>query len=635
MDFFQHQDVARRKTGRLVVFFLLAVAGIVLLVYLAAAGIAAMMFNAGEQAIPAFFHLKLFVIVSLATVAVVTLGSLYKISELRGGGRVVAEAMGGRLVAHPGDDPNLQKLLNVVEEMAIASGTPLPPVYVMEDEAGINAFAAGYSPRDAVIGVTRGCIDSLSRHELQGVIAHEFSHILNGDMRLNIKLIGLIHGILVLGLIGGLILRGMRHVRVGSTGSRGKNNSGGALAAVMLFALALLVLGYLGTFFGRLIKAAVSRQREFLADASAVQFTRYPQGIAGALKKIGGITGSQVNHPRAEESSHMFFGQAISSALGFLFATHPPLKDRIKRLDPQWDGSFSVPPMVQTQRTTPPRPVRTSGVASMLSEVGVPEADHVRQASRLLASVPPRLLEAAHQTLDAQGLIFAMLLSQQPEARVEQVKLLAARAPAQAYAMARGLEHHARGLSPAQRLPLASIALAALRQMSSSQVQTFRGNVRAMAAMDRQTDLFEWSLSKLVDRQFRPAQDLDGSLTLRQVAPEAAMLLSALSYVGQSGLTGPENAFRAGAEQLGALCATVQLSLRTECSFEKLDAALERLGQLQPTAKRTLLLAAATTAVYDQRVTTAEGELVRALAATLGVPLPPILEETQVEEASH
>ena len=263
--------------------------------------------------------------------ALITVGSLYKMAQLAGGGTVVAERLGGRRVYPNTTDPVERRLLNVVEEMALASGVPVPPVFLLSEEQGINAFAAGYSPSDAVVGVTRGCAQQLTRDQLQGVVAHEFSHILNGDMRLNMRLIGVLHGILLMGLVGRELLRLVGH----SGGGRSRRNDGAA--PLLLIGLAFMVIGFLGLFIGNLIKAAASRQREFLADASAVQFTRNPEGIAGALKRIGAaVFGSKLASPRAAEASHMYFAEGIST----LFASHPPLHERISRIDPQWDGKF-------------------------------------------------------------------------------------------------------------------------------------------------------------------------------------------------------------------------------------------------------------------------------------------------------
>ncbi|MFC1818980.1 M48 family metallopeptidase, partial [Thermodesulfobacteriota bacterium] len=323
MDFFASQDEARRKTGQLLFYFVLAVILIIVAIYAAITFIFIY-----QQSRPGPFdpgrlwNPDLFAAVVGAILLVVISGSLYKIAVLRSGGARVAEMLGGMLIPASSDAFLEKRLLNIVEEMAIASGVPVPPVYLMEKEKGINAFAAGFTPDDAVIGVTRGALETLNREELQGVVAHEFSHILNGDMWLDLKLVGFLHGILLIALIGRSILRG-------SSRSRNNKNSGGAV----VFGLILLILGYIGVLFGKLIKSGVSRQREYLADASAVQFTRNPHGLAGALKKIGGLaSGSLIEHSKAEEISHMFFSNGLKASWVGAFSTHPPLAERITRL---------------------------------------------------------------------------------------------------------------------------------------------------------------------------------------------------------------------------------------------------------------------------------------------------------------
>src|SRR4051794_35817745 len=282
----------------------------------------------------------MFLVSAVSTSAVIGAGSLFKTLSLARGGRAVAELLDGRLVNPNSIDTDERKLLNVVEEMAIASGIPVPQVYVMDGEPGINAFAAGHSASDAAISVTRGCMTLLTRDELQGVVAHEFSHLLNGDMKLNLRLMGLIFGILCLTVIGRVLIQ-----------TRGKKNP------MPLLGLALIIIGWVGVLFGRLIQAAVSRQREFLADASAVQFTRNPLGLAGALKKIGGIAqGSQLQSDRAEEASHLFFANGLNSRF-FGFATHPPLLERIQALDPSFDANYPAVVLPDVPAAAPPPPL--------------------------------------------------------------------------------------------------------------------------------------------------------------------------------------------------------------------------------------------------------------------------------------
>ncbi len=353
MDFFQHQDQARKASRLLLLYFALAVIAIVLSVHLAVSFL--IMWGTPEGGTEPFrwWQLDRFVVLAGGALLVIAAGSLYKIWRLADGGHTVARLLGGRPIDPNTTDPAERRLLNVVEEMAIAAGLPVPTVYLLDKEEGINAFAAGYTPQDAVLGVTRGTMGLLNREELQGVIAHEFSHIFNGDMSLNLRLMGVLHGILVIALIGYFILRST--LRAASRNRKG----GAAILALPVLGLTLVAIGYVGVFFGRIIKSAVSRQREFLADASAVQFTRNAHGVAGALKKIGGLTqGSLVMSPHAEQASHFFFSDgklgkvrmALTRASRFDFlATHPPLAERIRRVDRGWNGAYpKVEPVALT-----------------------------------------------------------------------------------------------------------------------------------------------------------------------------------------------------------------------------------------------------------------------------------------------
>ncbi len=342
MNFFESQDRVRKHTFRLVFLFSLAVITLIIMTNIWIMIVFGHINSEQMQSVGSLIQKMdwwMFAKVSAGVGAVVLLGSLYKIMDLSAGGRTVADALGGQLIPQNTNDLKQRRLLNVVEEMAIASGTPAPPVYILTGEPGINAFAAGFTPRDAVIGVTQGLVDHLSREQMQGVIAHEFSHIFNGDMRLNIRLMGVLNGILIIGLIGYYILRSLPRL------SGRRKGAGGILALGILvlgiLGIGLMIIGFAGTFFGGLIKAAVSRQREYLADASAVQFTRNPDGIAGALKQIG-RHGSIVKNPGGLEVSHAFFAQGASGFMQALFATHPPLTKRILRIDPQWDGKFDT-----------------------------------------------------------------------------------------------------------------------------------------------------------------------------------------------------------------------------------------------------------------------------------------------------
>ena len=420
--------------------------------------------------------------------------------SLSSGGRAVAELLDGRLVNPNSIDIHERKLLNIVEEMAIASGVPVPQVYVMDGETSINAFAAGHSASDAAISVTRGCMTMLSRDELQGVIAHEFSHLLNGDMRLNLRLMGLIFGILCLTVIGRVLIQ-----------TRGKKNP------LPLLGLALIIIGWVGVLFGRLIQAAVSRQREFLADASAVQFTRNPGGLAGALKKIGGLgEGSKLQSPRAEEASHLFFANGLKSSF-FGFATHPPLAERIRALDSSFDGNFPTvvteavdpasvplpppgaqpPPLPGAQPPPlpvvrpPPLPVAMAAFTpavvaqqAIVADIGQPTTEHLRYAAELQESLPDSLRAAAHDPLGASALVCAFLLDRESAAREKQLQELG-RATSEAMRQETfRIWPEVQGLPPQARMPLVDIALPALRRLSPPQFEQFRAAVKTLVASD-------------------------------------------------------------------------------------------------------------------------------------------------------
>ncbi|CAN5826326.1 M48 family metallopeptidase [soil metagenome] len=638
-DFFDRQDAAKRNTTRLVVLFVLAVLAIMVSIHVILA-FAFGYLGADERtrgvdvsllADPAIAMLAL-----IGTLLVVGGGSLFKVAQLRGGGRVVAEQLGGRLLNPDTADPAERKLLNVVEEMAIAAGTTAPPVYLLEQEAGINAFAAGFSPEGAVIGVTRGAAEQLSRDELQGVIAHEFSHILNGDMRMNIRLIGLLHGILIIGILGYFVLR-----MTAFSGHRGRRSRDQGNAALPLLAVGagLMVVGFLGTFFGNLIKAAVSRQREFLADASAVQFTRQPGGLAGALRKIGGLpAGSTIESPNAPEASHMFFGRG-TSGFNALFSTHPPLKERIRRIDPSWDGTFPdvapvAPPAQAMPGTASGFATGGSGVRETfaaqhaLDHIGRPTDAHLRYAGRLLAGLPDRIRAAAHEPYGARALVYALLLDRDPDLRRTQLQHLERAADAGVLEETLRLVPVVAGLDTKARLPVVEIALPALRSLTAEQYRIFKQNVAVLVQADEAIDLFEWSLQRILLHDLDAHQDGAGPprerhRSLGPLQPQCEVLLSRLAYAGHQDDEGARAAFEAGRQALGMPQARMRAA--GEADLAALDTALTDLEQAAPQVKRRVLEGAVACITADRQVTATEAELLRAVSASLGVPMPPLL----------
>lgn len=629
-NFFERQDQARRNTKTLVALFVLAVVFIIGAVYAVLVGVMAW---SGGPIDPIQPGLALAVVIGV--LALVGMGSAVKSASLRRGGHVVAEGLGGTKLDRDPESLEERRLLNVVEEMAIASGVPVPPVYVL-DEEGINAFAAGYTPDDAVIGVTRGCMELLSRDELQGVIAHEFSHILNGDMRINIRLMGLLHGILLLGITGRVLMRSLFF----SGRSRGRGNKGKLV--IIVLGVALVVIGSAGFLCGRLIKAAVSRQREFLADAAAVQFTRNPDGIGGALKKIGGhVHGAKVEANKAEETSHLFFGYALGEGLfsSGLFSTHPPLEERIRRIDPSFDGTF---PTVEVPSGMD---VEAEGMAGMHAGTGgasarPPNPNHVieqagkvtpaqlAQGTQMHKEMPPQLRRAAHEPLGAVALVYGLLLDRDASMRETQLALLRDREAENVVEETERLYPHVRALDRRVRLPLVDMAAPALRDLSDAQRTRFQETVRELARADEQLTIFEYALETIVrhrlDHVANPTGERVRYRDLRSLQEEVITLLSGLARAGHSTEHDARRAFEAGIDELAAaydLASPSPVSMRPN----ELDEALDRLALTTPQLKKDVIAACARCALADEELVPAEVELLRAVAIALDVPLPPLL----------
>jgi len=656
MDFFERQEKSRRNTKFLVVYFVAGVAMMILTIYL----VASVVFNvAGSRhrhhyygydydsqvqmnQVP-LWNPKLFCGVAIGTLAVIGIGSLFKTMELAQGGSAVSSMMGGRLINPNTTNLDERKLMNIVEEMALASGVPVPQVYVMDGEEGINAFAAGHTTSDATVTVTRGCMKLLTRDELQGVIAHEFSHILNGDMRLNLRLLGIIFGILCLAVIGRVLLyaRG---------GSRDRN-------ALPLFGVVLLILGYVGVFFGRLIQAAVSRQREFLADASAVQFTRNPLGITSALKKIGGLgeSGSRIRHAHAEEISHMFFGNGLSAPLFTLLATHPPLVDRIRAIDPSFDGKFppvkypseeEIPERIG-RTAAPPRfpgipPIVPAAVAlgAVMPNLGTPNTAHLHYAVELRNSYPPALQTAARDAMGATALIYGLLMSTDSAMRAQQLDLLAQNTSAAVRQETERLLPQIDPVATNAKLPLVDLALPGLRQLSPAQYQQFSKATQALIEADGQIDLFEYVLQKIVlrhlDTQFNGARKtVTQYYALTPLATDVSILLSALAHAGSNDPAQCQSAFQQGAQSLSSLMPTpLRYVSSDQCNLPQVDTALARLNQAAPQIKKNVLNACALVVAADGVIEEMEAELLRAIADALDCPMPPFLQSAEPAAAA-
>jgi Zn-dependent protease with chaperone function len=630
VNFFAHQNRARRRTWLLALLFSLAVAATVLLANLVVLALVAFYASdAGASLAPlawARAHPGAAASTTAGTLGFVLGASLLRMAALRRGGGVVVRALGGRYVDSGVDTARERQLRNVVEEMAIAAGLPVPALYVLDAEPGINAFAAGYTPSDAAIAVTRGTLEYLTRDELQGVVAHEFSHILNGDMRLNTRLLGVLHGLLVVGASGRALLRGLAHGRAAS-----RRRGGGQYALVAILAgLALVVIGYVGTLFGLAIRAAVARERELLADAAAVQFTRNPRGIAGALKKIAvSPLRAVLQSPDAEEIGHMLIadGRKLFQAL---FATHPPLLARIRAIEPGFDpaelGRIKLEPVAAPAAAAAGAPAAGASALSpalLVASVGQLSAGALDLAARREAELPPVLVRAARAPAHAPALVLALALGRDPGVRAAQIERVRARLPQDVHVHLEAFHALVAPLDPVHRLPLVEIAFPALRRRTPAELDALLGALDALVRADGRFDVLDYALLRLLRVQLRDARAPARPrlpVGLKRVREDARVLLAVLAAAGGRGETAAEAAYRAGMRALYAAPPPARALPRPWAAA--LDRALTRLDALRPPAKEALVAALARVVQHDRRITLGEIELLRAVCASLHCPLP-------------
>jgi Zn-dependent protease with chaperone function len=643
MDFFAHQDQARKNSRRFVMLYTTSVVLICLAVGILF-GIIGFIANDSSGSGAIATGLVFGGIAAGVSALVILGGSAYRINDLRGGGSSVARALGGIQVDPSTRNKDERRVLNVVEEMAIASGVPVPPVYMMPGESRINAFAAGYAPGDAVIGVTKGCVEGLTRDELQGVMAHEFSHILNGDMRLNIRMIGFLNGILIITIAGRILLE------VAPRTGRGKEGAA-AMLTMFIIAIVLMIIGSVGALSARIIQSAVSRQREYLADASAVQFTRNPDGIGNALRRIGGSAGfGRIKHPRAQEAGHIFFGQALK--LSATLSTHPPLKERITRVMPSWDGTY-LTPLIKDERAHQPvqspadklagkiedalggegiLPGELGGIGQlmpMLALSGTMTPKHLEHAQGLIDSIPQSLRDASHEAYSGRAVVYALLLDRKDkqirDAQLDQLDKFGDMGIAK---LVRDLMPDAITIKREQRLPVLDMTLGSLAGLSETQHATFRKNVDALVKMDKSIDLFEWmtmnTLRRHLDERFELAKQVPVQYyNLNRLGREVSVLLSMLAH------TGAKDDYAAGEAVLMGESAVrgigVELLAPDVANLRALDSALKTLNQCSGRVKKQLLHASALVVGADHEIMTNEAELLRAVADSLGVPTPPLL----------
>jgi len=637
MNFFEQQDAARRQTTRLVVLFLLAVVAIVIAVNIVAAlvfiGVSANTASGGARInAPASFYAT----VTLVTLVLIAGGSLAQIASLAGGGAVLARMMGARQISTDSSDPAERRLLNVVEEMAIASGIAVPQVFVMDDEPAINAFAAGYSPSQAAVVITRGTLQQLNRDELQGVIGHEFSHVLNGDMRLNLRLMGVLGGILLLTTLGLMLT---------NTSSRRDSRS----SSFVLLGIGLIAIGYIGVFFGRLIQASVSRQREFLADASSVQFTRNPDGIGGALAKIS-LAGSRIGHPRAAQASHMFFGEAIATGFGDLMATHPPVRERLEHI---YGHPVAIDDIVARSApaaaAAPPASTAVSGVAggnefgrgagarrstaaaapatmatgaaAVVAAVGDVSTRHVDYATSLLGALPQSVRELTRSPDGAKQAMLGLVFALDAPVRQTQAELL--RAGGENAELVARIAAEVQGLGKVARLPLIALATPTLKALAPAQRAAFLLLLQQLIAADQRVTLEEFVVATMLEAALGERAGRAVPVTYRTLEPLAEDARLVLSLVAETTEGDSAASFGKGLKELGIALAPLDLR---GISIDAVKAALTRLNQLAPMQKPRLVKALVQCALADGKLSLTDAELLRAICSTLDSPLPPFLE---------
>ncbi|MCL1887837.1 MAG: M48 family metallopeptidase [Kiritimatiellaeota bacterium] len=630
LDFFQQQDNARRSTKWLVLLYIVAVLGVALGIHAVFGGL--IMWGADEESpltfAEAFLNPNLAACTFGLTLLLIGICSVYKILALRQGGPVVAKLMGGTEVAANTTNFAEKRLLNVVEEMALASGVTMPRVYVMREEKGLNAFAAGWSPDNAAVAVTAGLLATLNREELQTVIAHEFSHVLNGDMRLNIRLIGVLHGIFALTILGYWVMRIAPRLASSSSSSSKKKDSGagGAAMAVFLIGLAVWIIGQIGFWIGRLIQASVSRKREKLADASAVQFTRNPFALADALKLIGS-QGGKLKSANTSEVSHMLFACGANS----LLATHPPILERVRACDPTFDGDFAAarekllknrfakdkPEAKPKDDETDIPAILGGGMGAALPGLGggteIPRSA-LHTAGMLAWLGDDNRASLQQDTSQAEACLCAALLSADPSVRIKQ---LASCLPAHLLE-SRVLEWEKRHQpwSLAQSRQACEIAVNALRRQPPEKLAPLLAAIDALVAADGQTSPFEFAISRMVHRRLQPPDDVNpGLLSPQKLAPEISRVLSVIAGFEAKTPDVLTQLFNAGAMRLSELTGPLSpLSGDALRDIPALDDALLQLRRLAPIHKREFMLACRAVAEADHVVTDVQDNLLFAIA---------------------
>jgi Zn-dependent protease with chaperone function len=636
MNFFEHQRLAKKYSQRMVIFF---IATLVLLILATSIAVILVSRFSGLCQMPdawlwgvgfCYFEGKVLTTSTICVVLLVLGGSLIKYGELRADTDAIAKAMGGRRVEPGSSDPLKRRLVNVVEEMAIASGVPVPSIYVIDGEMSLNAFAAGYDIHHSLVAVTEGLLKSINREELQAVIAHEFSHIVHGDMKLNRNLVVVVYGISMISMFGAGIVRTFSRARLVST-RRGKK--GDATPHLILLGMAVFVIGYLGLLMSRILKASISRQREYLADASAVQYTRNPAGLSACFKKIIAHGNAQLMENKTHETySHMFFANAFFSGRRPLFSTHPPLEDRIARLEPGFrydrfikeEAPRLARDMQQVQsldesktakRQSRPAVPPIPGGRAILASIGSLNDSSIDRAVELRQGLPRRVELFCQDPSKAQYIIEALFLDQNAEIREKQLheigqgQAVRRRRLTQVFSLLGPLDIE-------NRMVVCELALSTLKQYLSNPkdfLTELQGIIQSRDARCIQDFLrFEYIRQALM-----PAATSKEQLNLSQCENEVGILLELLVFLAD----GTEASFHKGLKTLG-LSSSRAFSPRAIKS-QDVRAALRVISNLRSDRDQERLLQVCLEIIHEDGVVNPmERELLRLLTALMGVPLP-------------
>lgn len=630
MNFFEHQEQARQSSRWLIFLFIIAtlsIIGFLDLIFSSFYLLSINKVNASYTDIPLAIHIK----VSLCIAAFILLMTLYRSWQLRAGGYKVAEALGGRRLTQDTNTVTELRLLNIVEEMAIAAGTETPTVYILEDSA-INAFAAGLTIHDAVIGVTRGAVDLLNREELQGVIAHEFSHILNGDMRLNVKMLGVLFGITCISSLGHQFTYAGRHSR--------------NAAPIVIAGVGMVIIGFIGIFFASMIKAAISRQREYLADASAVQYTRSIDGIAGALKKIGGWSiGSYLAAPRAAEYSHFYIAEGVSLWARGFFETHPPLKKRIQRIDHSWDGQFpyvsrSLDQIVDQQRRREKiqsdkfkidqsPDISIAALTSALALTGMPNIQHVQYANKMLEDIPVDILDALHNPLQAYALSLLLFLNKDISNWPQRLENINADILKEISPYLFELSPLIKNLHTMHRLPLLELSIPTLKRLLPDQQTLFKQDVIKVIQSNNKIELWEWALYRIIRLSLSQPKPIKVKYTkFTQIQAECELILAAMSHISSHDKTRQQRTYLAAAKHLGLNTLPPEKFTLSTTALKK---SLDKITRIKPLLKPRFLKALVLAIEQDGKVKAEEVELIRAISESIDCPMPPILGEHNIQ----